>query len=90
VLFFECSEQVMEDRLLKRGETSGRSDDNSETIKKRFNTFIDKTLPVVQHYESINKLRKVCVLLLLLASLFSCSCCCCLCYRGIFLLYYCR
>jgi adenylate kinase family enzyme len=50
----------MEDRLLKRGETSGRSDDNSETIQKRFKTFTDKTLPVVQHYDSINKLRKVC------------------------------
>ena len=26
---------VMEKRLLKRGETSGRSDDNAESIKKR-------------------------------------------------------
>ena len=60
MLFFECSEEVMEDRLLKRGETSGRSDDNIETIRKRFKTFIDKTLPVVQHYDSIKKLKKVC------------------------------
>ena len=29
----------MEKRLLKRGETSGRSDDNYETIKKRFYVF---------------------------------------------------
>jgi len=29
----------MEQRLLKRGETSGRSDDNPEAIKKRFETF---------------------------------------------------
>jgi len=29
----------MEKRLIKRGETSGRSDDNAETIKKRFDTF---------------------------------------------------
>ncbi|XP_028408341.1 adenylate kinase isoenzyme 5-like [Dendronephthya gigantea] len=59
VLFFECSEEVMEDRLLKRGETSGRTDDNADTIKKRFDTFIGKTLPVVQHYETIDKLKKV-------------------------------
>ena len=26
-------------RLLKRGETSGRDDDNTETIKKRFGVF---------------------------------------------------
>ena len=30
----------MESRLLKRGETSGRSDDNIESIRKRFRTFV--------------------------------------------------
>ena len=59
MLFFECSKEVMEERLLKRGETSGRSDDNIDTIKKRFETFMNKTLPVVQYYESINKLKRV-------------------------------
>ena len=49
----------MEERLLKRGETSGRADDNSETIKKRFKTYIEKTLPVIEHYETMNKVRKV-------------------------------
>jgi UMP-CMP kinase len=34
-LFFDCPEDVMEARLLERGKTSGRSDDNIETIKKR-------------------------------------------------------
>jgi hypothetical protein len=29
VLFFDCPEDEMEKRLLKRGETSGRSDDNA-------------------------------------------------------------
>jgi adenylate kinase family enzyme len=52
----------MEERLLKRGETSGRADDNSETIKKRFQTYIEKTLPVIQYYETMNKVRKVCEL----------------------------
>jgi adenylate kinase family enzyme len=59
VVFFECTEEVMEERLLKRGETSGRADDNSETIKKRFKTYIEKTLPVIQYYETLNKVRKV-------------------------------
>ena len=40
VLFFDCPQDVMEERLLKRGETSGRADDNIETIKKRFDTFM--------------------------------------------------
>lgn len=34
VLYFECPEEVMLKRLLKRGETSGRSDDNIESIKR--------------------------------------------------------
>ena len=37
VLFYDCSEAVMEQRLLGRNE--GRTDDNAETIKKRFHTF---------------------------------------------------
>eukprot|EP00900_Chrysochromulina_parva_P000867 jgi/Chrpa1/10781/Chrysochromulina_OHIO_Genome00022394-RA len=47
-LFYDVSEQVMEGRLLKRGETSGRSDDNAATIKKRFNTFRDQSVPVIE------------------------------------------
>jgi len=39
ILHLECSEKVMEERLLKRGETSGRSDDNIESIRKRFVTY---------------------------------------------------
>lgn len=38
-LLFECSEKVMEERLINRGKTSGRIDDNPESIKKRFKTF---------------------------------------------------
>ncbi|EFJ43528.1 hypothetical protein VOLCADRAFT_121426 [Volvox carteri f. nagariensis] len=50
VLFFDCPEEEMEKRLLKRGETSGRSDDNAETIRKRFHTFLEQSLPVKDHY----------------------------------------
>ncbi|GLC43368.1 hypothetical protein PLESTM_001463500 [Pleodorina starrii] len=56
VLFFDCPEEEMEKRLLKRGETSGRSDDNAETIRKRFRTFLEQSLPVKDHYED----RKLC------------------------------
>lgn len=34
ILFFDCPEEVMTQRLL--GRNQGRSDDNIETIKKRF------------------------------------------------------
>lgn len=59
VLFFDCSEAVMEERLIKRGMTSGRVDDNADTIRKRFNTFTEETLPVIQSYEKKNKLKRV-------------------------------
>lgn len=59
ILFFECSEEVMEERLIKRGETSGRVDDNAETIKKRFRTFMEKTVPVLEKYEQQNKVKRV-------------------------------
>jgi hypothetical protein len=59
VLFFDCPEEVMEARLLKRGETSGRSDDNAETIRKRFRTFVDQSLPVIDHYEALGKAHKI-------------------------------
>ena len=35
LLFLDCSEEEMAKRLLERGKTSGRSDDNAESIKKR-------------------------------------------------------
>ena len=44
---------------MKRGETSGRVDDNEETIVKRFNAFKEQTMPVVDLYERFGKVRKV-------------------------------
>ena len=49
----------MEARLLKRGESSGRSDDNRETIVKRFRTFVEDSMPVVENLEKREMLRKV-------------------------------
>ena len=31
-----CPEATLQERLLERGKTSGRDDDNAESIKKRF------------------------------------------------------
>ena len=42
-------------RLLTRGETSGRSDDNLETIKKRLQVYEQKTAPVSDFYRNIGK-----------------------------------
>ena len=58
-LFFDCPEDVMQERLLNRGKTSGRSDDNAESIKKRFKTFIETSMPVIGYYEKEEKAVKV-------------------------------
>jgi len=42
-------------RLLIRGETSGRCDDNLETIKKRLEVYVSKTAPVSDFYKNKNK-----------------------------------
>lgn len=38
-------------RLVERGKTSGRSDDNEEVIRNRLKEYYDKTLPVLDFYE---------------------------------------
>lgn len=58
-LFFDCSEATMRKRLLKRGETSGRADDNEESIVKRFKTFKDTSMPVVELYEKEGRVVKI-------------------------------
>jgi hypothetical protein len=59
VLAFDCPEDVMEERLLKRGQTSGRADDNAETIRKRFKTFVVQSKPVIDHYVALGKCHVV-------------------------------
>lgn len=43
------------DRLIKRGQTSGRSDDNLETITKRLEVYQTQTAPVSDFYRNLNK-----------------------------------
>jgi UMP-CMP kinase len=59
MLFLEVGQEELEKRLLSRGKTSGRSDDNIDAAKKRFATFKEVTMPVVTHFESQNKLVKI-------------------------------
>jgi len=51
VLYFEVPDEVMVARLLNRAKTSGRVDDNEETIKKRLVTFHKHSEPVIDYYK---------------------------------------
>lgn len=56
VLAMDVSEEELVKRLLKRGETSGRSDDvNEEIIRARIAEYRRKTRPVLDHYDAENK-----------------------------------
>ncbi|KAI1127941.1 uridylate kinase [Nemania abortiva] len=59
VLFYDCPEAEMERRLLERGKTSGRDDDNAESIRKRFRTFVETSMPVVDYYEKQDRVVRI-------------------------------
>ncbi|XP_002157822.1 UMP-CMP kinase isoform X1 [Hydra vulgaris] len=52
VLYFDCPEEVCVQRIMERGKTSGRTDDNEESLRKRFRTFYNETLPIIHYYEN--------------------------------------
>ncbi|MDQ8201503.1 adenylate kinase [Pelagicoccus sp. SDUM812003] len=47
----QVPEEVSVERLLKRGQSSGRSDDNEVVIRNRLREYNEKTLPVLQFYK---------------------------------------
>ncbi len=55
VLNLELSEDEAAERILARGKTSGRSDDNIETIKARFAVYRNQTAPILEYYKAQNK-----------------------------------
>ncbi|XP_064116135.1 UMP-CMP kinase-like [Macrobrachium nipponense] len=58
VLFFNCPLEVCTQRCLDRGAAgSGRSDDNIESLKKRFDTYMNATMPIIEHYEGMGLVR---------------------------------
>ncbi|XP_009632756.2 adenylate kinase isoenzyme 1 [Egretta garzetta] len=58
LLYVDAGKETMVKRLLKRGETSGRVDDNEETIKKRLETYYKATEPVIAFYKSRGIVRQ--------------------------------
>jgi adenylate kinase len=59
VLYCEASDDTMKARLLERGKSSGRVDDNEDSIKQRLETFHQVTQPVIDYYNKKGKLVKV-------------------------------
>lgn len=47
----DVPEDELMTRLIKRGQESGRTDDNAETIKKRLDVYHNQTSPLIDWYE---------------------------------------
>ncbi|MBO5157716.1 MAG: adenylate kinase [Prevotella sp.] len=48
----DVPEDELMKRLIKRGQESGRSDDNAETIKKRLDVYHNQTAPLIEWYNN--------------------------------------
>ncbi|XP_060783919.1 UMP-CMP kinase [Neoarius graeffei] len=59
VLFFDCSNEVCVSRCLERGKSSGRTDDNKESLEKRIQTYLQSTRPIIEQYEKQGKVRTI-------------------------------
>ena len=51
----QVNEEELVKRMLIRGELTGRTDDNAETIKKRLQVYSEQTYPVKTYYQNLNK-----------------------------------
>jgi adenylate kinase len=60
VVALEVSEEVLIERILERGKTSGRPDDQDrKLVEKRVIEYRSKTEPVANYYAEQGKLRKI-------------------------------
>lgn len=59
MLDLNVDETELIDRLVKRGQTSGRSDDNFETVQKRIQVYHSKTAPVKEFYKKEGTSREI-------------------------------
>lgn len=55
VVGLEVAEDELVRRMLERGKTSGRSDDNIDTIRKRLDVYRNQTSPLRDFYKEQNK-----------------------------------
>ena len=59
MVFFECPYEVLEKRILGRAKFTGRSDDNVESLRQRYDTFKEVTLPMVEFFKGQNKYLEI-------------------------------
>ena len=59
MLDLDVPEEELMTRLIKRGQESGRADDNEETIKKRLVVYHSQTAPLIDWYQNEGKYQHI-------------------------------
>jgi adenylate kinase len=59
VVLLEIPYELLLDRLLARGEASGRIDDTVEVIRRRIDVYVEHTLPLVEYYRGRDIVTRV-------------------------------
>lgn len=59
MLDLDVPETELMTRLIKRGQDSGRADDNEETIKKRLTVYHSQTAPLIDWYKNEGKYQHI-------------------------------
>ena len=60
ILHFDTDrEDILVNRLIERGKSSGRADDKEDTIRYRFQVYKSESAPVVNLYDPFNIIRRV-------------------------------
>lgn len=59
MLELDVPNEMLIERLVNRGKTSGRADDNEETIRKRLDVYNNQTAPLIEWYEKEGKRHAV-------------------------------
>lgn len=59
VIGLEVPEEELIDRMIKRGQQTGRADDNPETIKNRLKVYHESTTPLRDYYIKEGKYRQI-------------------------------
>ena len=59
VIYLDTPKHVVLQRILERGKTSGRKDDNKETFQKRWGEYQQQTVPAIGYFEGRGMVVKV-------------------------------
>ena len=59
MLDLDVPEDLLIERLINRGKSSGRADDNEATIKQRLEVYHNQTSPLIEWYQKAGKYHHI-------------------------------